>query len=276
MIRFPYAAGDLASRGPAETVVASLPSGPGSGLVGDVNHDTRTIVFGPDGKMYVSVGSSCDLCVESEPRRAAVLQFNPDGSGGRIFASGLRNAVGLGVDPRTNLLWATVNERNTLGDEQPPDLLVPLRAGVNYGWPYCVGVPPAPDPQFGAGRGDYCRAQVETPLVQLPARSAPLGMRFSAGGAGDAGQTFLAPFGNGVFIALHGPFKSGPTYGHRVLFLSMVPGRMQRGYQDFVTGWNTSGEKWGAPVDVIFGADGALYISDDLTGAIYRVAYGGR
>lgn len=133
VLRFPYQTGDLTARGPAETVVPNLPSGPGSGLVGNVNHDTRTIVFGPDGKMYVSAGSSCDQCVESDPRRAAVLQFNPDGSGGRIFATGLRNAVGLGFDPRTNLLWATVNERNGLGPGEPPDLFVPLRDGVNYG-----------------------------------------------------------------------------------------------------------------------------------------------
>ena len=247
-----------------------LPSGRGSGLVGDVNHDTRTIVFGPDGKMYVSVGSSCDQCAEGDPRRAAVLQFNPDGSGGRVFAGGLRNAVGLGVDPGTGLLWATVNERNALGPDEPPDLFVPLRDGVNYGWPYCLATPPRPDPQLGAGREEFCRSGVEPALVTIRAHSAPLGLRFSAG------AHFPAPFANGVFVALHGPFAQAPLYGHRVVFLSMVPGKLQQGFQDFAVGWvgPDGGNRWGSPVDVAVGADGALYISDDRAGAVYRVTYG--
>jgi glucose/arabinose dehydrogenase len=266
VIRFPYVAGDLAARGPAETVVPFLPNGPGSGLVGDVNHDTRSIAFGPDGKMYVSVGSSCDLCIESEERRATVLQFNADGSDGRIFASGLRNAVGVRVDPRTGILWATGNERNGLGDNDPPDFFVPLRAGVNYGWPYCVGVPPRPDPTVGAGREEYCRTQVETPLVPLQARTAPLGYSFTEG------ARLPAPFANGAILTQHGPFGRVDA-GHRLIFLSMVPGRMQAGPRDFALGWVQNGTMWGNPVDVIVGPDGALYVSDDLAGAVYRIAY---
>ena len=266
VIRFPYVPGDLAARGPAEVVVPDLPSGPGTGLAGDVNHDTRTIAFGLDGKLYVSVGSSCDLCVEQDERRAAVLQFNADGSGGRVFAAGLRNAVGLRVDPRTGLLWATGNERNALGPDEPPDLFVPLRAGVNYGWPYCVGIPPRPDPQFGAGREDYCRTAVETALVGLRAHSAPLGFAFTEG------ARLPAPFANGAVIAQHGPFGV-VDHGHRLVFLSLVPGRMQGGARDFALGWVQDGTNWGNPVDVIVGADGALYVSDDLAGAVYRIVY---
>lgn len=268
VVRFPYAAGDLAARGPAQTVVADLPSGPGSGLAGGVNHDTRSIAFGPDGKMYVSVGSSCDLCVENEPRRAAVLQFNADGSGGRIFAAGLRNAVGLRFDPQTNLPWATVNERNALGPDRPADLFVPLRDGVHYGWPSCVGIPPAPDPTLGTGQEEFCRSKVETALVALPPHSAPLGFAFSAGAA------FPAPFANGVFITEHGPFDKPYRAGHRLVFLSLIPGKQQAGPRGFALGWiDADGNLWGNPVDAAVGPDGALYVSDDLAGAVYRIGY---
>jgi glucose/arabinose dehydrogenase len=236
--------------------------------VDDVNHDSRSIAFGQDGRMYISVGSSCDLCVESDNRRAAVLQFNPDGSGGRIFASGLRNAVGLRLDPRTGLLWVTGNERNGLGPNDPPDLFAPLRDGVNYGWPYCVGIPPRPDPTLGAGREDYCRTQVETALVPLQARTAPLGFGFTEG------ATLPKPFANGAILTQHGPFQR-VDIGHRLIFLSMVPGRTQAGTRDFALGWIQNGTLWGNPVDVIVGPDGALYVSDDLAGAVYRIAYTG-
>ncbi|HET8626513.1 MAG TPA: PQQ-dependent sugar dehydrogenase, partial [Thermomicrobiales bacterium] len=228
VIRFRYQDGDLAARGPAETVVPNLPSGgPATGLVGDVTHDTRTIVFGADGKIYVSVGSDCDVCVESDPHRAAVLQFNADGSGGRVYASGLRNAVGLGVDPRTGLLWATLNERNALGPDRPPDFFLPLRDGVDYGWPTCIATnPPTPDPQFGAGKDEYCRTRVQPGLVPLRAHTTPLGMTFYEGGK------LPAPFANGVFIAEHGPYGDNPQYGHRIVFVSMVPGRLQQGPHD--------------------------------------------
>ena len=268
VVRFPYAPGDLTACGGAETIVPTLPSGPGVGLAGDVNHDTRTIVFGPDNKMYVSVGSDCDLCVEQNEQRAAVLQFNPDGSGGKVFAGGLRNAVGLRIDPRTGLLWATVNERNGLGNDNPPDLFVPLRAGANYGWPYCVGIPPRPDPTLGAGRDDYCRTQVETGLVGMRARTAPLGFAFTEG------AKLPTPFANGAVITQHGPFGRVDA-GHRLVFLSLVPGRTQAGVRDFARGWIQDGALWGNPVDVIVGPNGALYISDDLAGAVYRIAYTG-
>ncbi len=271
VIRFPYVAGDQAARGPAETIVPTLPSGPGVGLVGGVNHDTRSLAFGTDGRMYVSVGSDCDLCIEADARRATVLQFNPDGSGGRIFAGGLRNAVGLGVDPRTGLLWVTGNERNTLGPDRPNDFFAPLRDGVNYGWPYCVGVPPAPDPTLGAGKEDFCRTGVETPPLLLPAHSAPLGFGFSAG------AHLPKPFDNGVFIAEHGPFDKPYREGHRVVFASLVPGRQGAPARDFITGWvGTDGNVWGNPVAIVVGPDGALYVSDNVAGAVYRITYTGQ
>jgi glucose/arabinose dehydrogenase len=271
VIRFPYSPGDRAARGPAETIVPDLPSGPGVGLAGGVNHDTRSLAFGADGKLYVSVGSDCDLCTEADARRATILQFNPDGSGGRIFASGLRNAVGLGVDPRTNLLWATGNERNGLGPDRPNDFFAPLRDGVNYGWPSCVGSPPAPDPTLGAGKDEFCRTAVETPPTLLPPHSAPLGFAFSEG------ARLPAPFANGVFIAEHGPFDRPYRDGHRLVFVSLVPGRQAAGPRDFATGWlNADGTLWGNPVAIVVGPDGALYVSDDLAGAVYRITHTGR
>ncbi len=271
VIRFPYAPGDQVARGPAETIVPTLPSGPGVGLAGGVNHDTRSLVFGTDGKLYVSVGSDCDLCVEADARRATVLQFNPDGSGGRIFAAGLRNAVGLGVDPRTGLLWVTGNERNGLSPDRPNDFFAPLRDGVNYGWPYCVGSPPAPDPTLGAGKGDFCRTGVETPPLLLPPHSAPLGFGFSEG------AHLPKPFANGVFIAEHGPFDKPYRDGHRVVFASLVPGRQGASPRDFITGWlNPDGTIWGNPVAIVVGPDGALYVSDNVAGAVYRITYTGQ
>jgi glucose/arabinose dehydrogenase len=271
VIRFAYTPGDLAARGAAETIVPNLPSGPGVGLAGEVTHDTRTIIFGADGKMYVSVGSDCDYCVETDERRATVLQFNADGSGGRVFAAGLRNAVGLRVDPRTNLLWATGNERNALGPDLPNDFFVPLRDGAHYGWPYCVGNEAVADPNVGRGREEFCRTAVETPLVQLPPHSAPLGFSFSAR------AKFPTPFANGAFIAEHGPFDKPYRYGHRLVFVSMVPGRQSAGAHDFALGWvGADGNRWGNPVDLLVGPDGALYVSDDVAGAVYRITSTGR
>jgi hypothetical protein len=125
VVRFPYRSGDLTG-GKSEVVIRDLPSGGG--------HWTRTLAFGPDGKMYVSVGSSCNVCEERDPRRAAILQFNPDGTGGRIFARGIRNAVGIAFHPQTGELWATDNGRDWLGDDFPPDTILVVKDGAHYGW----------------------------------------------------------------------------------------------------------------------------------------------
>lgn len=244
----------------------TLPSGLGVGLAGGVHHDTRSLVFGADGKLYVSVGSDCDVCVEADARRATVLQFGPDGSGGRIFAAGLRNAVGLSVDPRTRLLWATGNGRNGLGPDRPDDFFVLLRDGVNYGLPYCLGSPPAPDPNIGAGKEEFCCTGVEMPLVPLPPHSAPLGFGFSEG------RSTLS-FANGVFIAEHGPFDKSYRNGHRLVFLSLVPGRQGAGPHGFATGWvGAEDTLWSNPVAIVVGPDGALYVSGNLAGTVYRLA----
>ncbi len=269
IVRFPYQSGDLSPRGPMETVINDLPAGQAGVLSG---HQTRTIAFGREGKLYVSIGSSCDNCIETNPYRASIWQFNPDGNGGKPFATGLRNAVALGFDPKTDLLWTAVNGRNSLGDNFPPEQLTPLRPGGNYGWPYCVGTfPPEPDPQFGAGKADFCANQVDRALLTLQPHSAPLGLTFY-----NATQ-FPEVYRGGLFVVQHGSFpgERSSVYGDGLRFVSTRPGKLQKGVQEFATGWITADKKgyWGRPVAPMVGADGALYITDDYAGAIYRLSY---
>ncbi|MBI2561619.1 MAG: PQQ-dependent sugar dehydrogenase, partial [candidate division NC10 bacterium] len=208
-------------------------------------HWTRTIAFGPDGKMYVSVGSSCNACEERDPRRAGILQFTPDGTGGRIFARGIRNAVGITFHPRTGELWATNNGRDWLGDDFPPDTILVVKDGAHYGWPHCNGLR-VPDPDFG--RPDFCKITAP-PVVEIQAHSATLGLAFYTG------NMFPAEY-----------------HGDKVIRIPMQGGR-PGAPQDFATGWLQGNRAWGRPVDVITGRDGALYVSDDRAGLIYRISY---
>ncbi len=265
VFRFPYTDGQLSTTADKAQKIADLPYGPSHDLANGVNHDTRSLTFGPDGKIYVSIGSDCDLC-EGDTRRAKIMQFNDDGSGGRVFASGLRNAVGLDFDPRTGLLWASVNERNKEGNDFPPDYLTPIRDGGDYGWPYCVGKPPQPDPKFGKS-ADFC-ASKDTGAADIPAHMAPLGIRFYEGGA-----NLPKGYEDGIFVAAHGSQERQPAYGYEVRFVSLRPGQMAHGSQVVITGWLVNGQYWGRPVDVVFGKDGAMYISDDAGGAVYRVTF---
>lgn len=274
VIRYPYQPGDLKARGSREVIVPDLPQGKGPELLN--GHQTRTIVFGPDGKLYVSVGSSCDVCVEANPKRGTIMQYNPDGSGGRVYASGLRNAVGINFDPKTNLLWATVMGRNFLGDNFPPDYLTPIKDGGNYGWPYCSGVPLKPDPDYGNGKESFC-ASADQPLLGLPAHIAPLGLAFYNKGP------LPEIYQNGMFIGYHGSLQRSSHYGYSLNYVSMRPGRLQKGPTEFATGWLNSPQplpdgkpdSWGRPVDVVIGPDGAIYLSDDMAGAVYRIYYAG-
>lgn len=273
VVRFHYTAGQQTTTEDPQKL-ADLPSGPGVGLAGDVNHDTRSITFGADNKMYVSIGSDCDLCEETEPRRASIMQFNDDGANGKVFASGLRNAVGLDIDPKTGLLWASVNERNGKGSEIPPDFLTPIRSGGNYGWPYCYNIPLQPDPQYGKPAA-FCTAK-DSAAVGLPAHTAPLGIRFT-----NASAQLPASFNYGILSTGHGtaqatetmPTLREPEVGYDISFTSLRPTQMAQGPHTFITGWLVDHKYWGRPVDVIFAQDGALLISDDAAGAIYRVTF---
>jgi glucose/arabinose dehydrogenase len=256
VVRFPYRSGDL-SGGKPEVVVRDLPSGGG--------HWTRTIAFGPDGKMYVSVGSSCNACEERDPRRAAILQFNRDGTGERIFARGIRNAVGITFRAQTGELWATNNGRDWLGDDLPPDTILAVTDGAHYGWPFCYGKR-IPDPEFG--RPDFCKTTA-LPAVEIQAHSATLGLTFYTG------SMFPSEYHNDLFVALHGSWNRTVPTGYKIIRIPMRDGK-PGSPQDFATGWLQGNHASGRPVDVITGKDGALYVSDDRTGLIYRISYSSR
>ncbi|MCH7586848.1 MAG: sorbosone dehydrogenase family protein [Chloroflexi bacterium] len=226
-------------------------------------HNTRTVEFLPDGRMVVSVGSSCNVCEEDDPRRASVLIYDNDGE--RIFASGLRNAVGLAIHPQTGQLWATNNGRDLMGDNLPPDNIYLIREGANYGWPSChSGV--IEDPKFGTPGA--CEG-VELAVVDLQAHSAPLGLVFYTG------DTFPEEYWGDLFIAYHGSWNRSIPTGYKVVRLPFDGTQAGAEVVDFASGWLEEGyEKvTGRPVGLAVGRDGALYISDDEGGFIYRIQY---
>jgi glucose/arabinose dehydrogenase len=229
-------------------------------LPGGGHHFTRSLAVGPDGKLYVSVGSSCDVCQESDPRRAAVWRFNLDGSGGEPFATGLRNAVGLAWEPGAGRLWATENERNELSPDLPPDELDILQFGADYGWPGCYGQRVAMPP---FGNPDRCAA-TEPPSLELPAHTAPLGLAFY-----DGHQLPPAYFG-GIFVALHGQVRQTHPDGHSLVFVPVRDGQPQAAVE-VVRGWRVDDESWGQPVGPLVSRDGSLYLTDDTAGVIYRL-----
>jgi len=240
-------------------IVGGLPTGAG--------HSTRTVTIGPDGMLYVSVGSSCNVCIESDWRRATVVRYRADGSGGALFARGLRNSVGLAWQPGSKLLWATENGRDDLGDNIPPDEINIIRRGADYGWPYCWG-DRRQDPDVG--QPCYC-ARTTPPTVALQAHSAPLGLAFYTG-------TALPPhYRGGLFVAFHGSWNRSQPTGYKLVYIP-VSGARAGTVEDVVTGWvpasasNGPDQSWGRPVDVLVAPDGSLLISDDKAGVVYRLA----
>jgi glucose/arabinose dehydrogenase len=235
----------------------------------DGSHSTRTVAFLPDGRMVVSIGSSCNVCRENDPRRAAIVVYDgPDGGGERVLASGLRNAVGLAVHPATGQLWATNNGRDLLGDDLPPETVYRIRDGADYGWPGCInGSMEDPD----EGSPGACDG-VSRPVVEMQAHSAPLGLSFYTGDA------FPAEYRDDLYIALHGSWNRSELTGYKIVRLPFDGGEPAAAVEDFATGWldETTGEVRGRPVGLAVGPDGALYVSDDKAGFIYRISYDGR
>jgi len=256
---------DFDSNGAARQVVKllDLPSG-ATDLYG---HRTRTIAQGPDGKLYISVGSSCDVCVEDTPLRAAILRANPDGSGVEVFASGLRNTVGFDWQPGSNALWGADMGRNNLGQDKVSDELDLIAQGKNYGWPYCYD-DSLPNPEFNdAAR---CTGAVK-PAFKFPPHWAPLGFVFYK-------QLGFPPSYQGdALVAFHGTARDqvqtlGGYLVSRVRFKNGQPVAIE----DLVRGWNANGDTWGRPAGLLVLSDGSVLISDDFGGRIYRLRYVGR
>jgi glucose/arabinose dehydrogenase len=267
VVRYPYRSGDLKARGPQEVIVASLPSGgqPGS------EHWTRHIAFSKDGrKMYVSVGSATNVDEENSPaerERAVVYEFNPDGSGKRIYASGIRNAVGLAIHPQTGQLWASVNERDGLGDNLVPDYVTRVEEGGFYGWPwfYMGG---HQDPRH-AGKHAELKDQLKTPDVLVQPHSASLAMAFYTG------TQFPPEHRDSIFVAQHGSWNKSQRTGYKVIRVPLRNGVPTGEYEDFLTGFVTeNADVWGRPVAIAVTADGSLLVTDDASNSIWRVSYG--
>jgi glucose/arabinose dehydrogenase len=231
--------------GERETVVAGLPGGG--------NHITRTIAI-KDGKLYVSTGSSCNVCEEKDKRRAAIVRYNLDGTGEEIFAEGLRNSVGI-VFGQDGKLWGTDNGRDLIGDDVPPEEVNIIEQGKHYGWPYCYGNH-IWDRNFAKKDQAFCDTTVD-PTVSMQAHSAPLGLRWGPDGA--------------LYVAFHGSWNRTVPTGYKVVRIEKKEGE---GYvvKDYVTGWLEGTKSWGRPVDVIFDDAGNLYISDDSAGVVYRLS----
>ncbi|HVR42414.1 MAG TPA: sorbosone dehydrogenase family protein [Thermoanaerobaculia bacterium] len=228
----------------------------------DRHHGWKFIGFGPDQKLYVPVGAPCNIC-ESDPIYASITRINPDGSGREIFASGVRNTVGFDWHPSTGVLWFTDNGRDMMGDDIPPDELNRApRRGMHFGYPYCHGDDIA-DPEFGSTRP--C-SEFVPPAHNLGPHVAALGMRFYTG------SMFPSEYRNQIFLAEHGSWNRSEKIGYRVM-LVRLDGERAVSYEPFAEGWLEEGEVHGRPVDVLVMPDGALLVSDDEKGAIYRISY---
>jgi glucose/arabinose dehydrogenase len=284
VVRFPYRSGDLAARGAAEVIVPHLPVG---------GHRTRDVVFSPDGKtMYVSVGSASNVGDQmgklsatelqkwqsdhplgaawgNETDRADVLAFDPQGQNRRIYATGIRNCVGMAIEPTSGTIWCSTNERDGLGDNVPTDYITRVRDGGFYGWPwYYIGA--NEDPRHRGERPDL-KDKITVPDVLIQAHSASLEMTFY-----EATQFPQAYRGN-IFAAEHGSWNRSKRTGYKIIRAIVKDGVPTGAYEDFATGFVVNdSEVWGRPVGVAVAKDGALLVSEDANGTIWRIAYSGK
>jgi glucose/arabinose dehydrogenase len=274
VVRFPYEAGDLRARGPAQVVVRKLPDG---------GHWTRDVVFSRDGaSMFVAVGSAGNLNQDltgqppanlplgaawgDDVDRADVLQYTPDGGTPHIFATGLRNCSAEAIQPNSGALWCVVNERDGLGDNLPPDYATRVGPGAFYGWPWFY-IGNHPDPRMGGARADLA-SRVTTPDVLIQAHSAPLGIAFYDG------TQFPPEYRGDAFVALHGSWNRSLRTGYKVVRLRFKDGHPTGVYEDFLTGFVASDQAvWARPVGLTTMHDGSLLVSEDGNGTIWRVAY---
>jgi len=229
----------------------------------DRSHGWKFIAFGPDGLLYVPIGAPCNLCDRPDPRYASISRLKPDGSGFEVLVRGVRNTVGFDWNPATGQLWFTDNGRDMLGDDVPPDELNRVtKKGEHFGYPYCHGGDIS-DPEFG--KGHPCSDYV-APMQKLGAHVAAIGMRFYRG------SMFPAEYKGQIFIAEHGSWNRSSKSGYRVTLVRLKDGAPVS-YEPFIQGWLSGEQDWGRPVDVMEMPDGALLVSDDKAGALYRLTY---
>jgi len=244
-----------------DTLIAELPTG---NKLNGGGHTTRTIVIGPDKKIYLSVGSSCNVCVEKDNRRATIMQYDLDGKNGKIFAAGLRNTVGFTF--YNSKLYGADMGRDQIGDNIPPEEINVIEEGKNYGWPYCYGNK-INNPEFKDKKA-YCATTV-TPFAEMQAHSAPLGI---APLSQTAQNTWPKTFQRGFFVAFHGSWNRTTPTGFKVVWVDLNQETPR--IFNFLTGWLENNAKaWGRPAGLGFDNNSNLYISDDKEGVIYKVSY---
>lgn len=263
--RYPYRNGDMKARGEPEMLVEGIPAGGG--------HWTRDIVFSRDGRsLYLAVGSASNIddpdTHPAEFHRANILEYTPEGKFVGIYASGIRNPVGLGIHPTTGELWTSVNERDNLGDNLVPDYITSVQKGGFYGWPYFYmgGIP---DERLGGAHPEL-KAKTILPDVLIQPHSASLGMTFYTG------TQFPEEYRNDIFAAQHGSWNRSVKAGHEVIRVPLDNGKASGVYQDFLTGFlDANGNPWGRPAGVTVARDGALIVTDDGTRLLWRVTWVG-
>lgn len=264
VVRLPYHNGDLKATGAAQTIIPSLPTG---------GHSTRDVVFSSDGsKMFVAVGSRSNIdnpdTHKSEFHRANILEYTPEGKFVKVYAAGIRNPVGLAINPLTNQLWCSVNERDMLGDNLVPDYITSVKEDGFYGWPwYYIGN--HHDPRLPEKR--ELADKVTVPDVLLQPHNASLQLTFYEG------SMFPKEYQGDIFAGEHGSWNKADRAGYEVIRVPLENGRAKGEYEDFITGFVTpGGEVWGRPVGVAAAPDGSLLVTDDGSKSIWRVIYTGK
>lgn len=248
-------------RGTFSRKIADLPDGGG--------HFTRTLGFGPDGRLYVSIGSSCNVCNESDPRRAKIFSMNKDGSDFKEYARGLRNSVFFTWSYVDGRMWATEMGRDLLGDNTPPDEINVIKENGNYGWPNCYGKN-IHDAAFDKNTyiRNPCMEPFETPSsIDLQAHSAPLGLAFVPE------KGWPEDYRHNLIVAFHGSWNRTEPTGYKLVRIKLDAKENYLGTEDFITGWLTKDGALGRPVDILAQPDGVMYVSDDKAGVVYRITY---
>lgn len=263
IVRFKYRPGQTAAEGDPEKLVELTPGGYNQ-------HWTRNLLFSPDGKqLFVSIGSATNVSVEADPKRAAISVYDPDGRNHRIYASGLRNPIGLAWNPKTGELWTAVNERDGLGDDLVPDYATSVKEGGFYGWPFSY-IGQNEDPRRKGENPDLVKKAI-VPDVLFRSHVAALGIQFYLG------KMFPKEYQGDAFVAFHGSWNRQKLSGYKIVRIKFRNGKLVANqYEDFVSGWSpdeNSNEVWGRPVGLLVAADGSLLITDDGGDKIWRVSY---